>query len=249
MNTRATAVCALAIFVLPGTVLAAGAFTKEFPIADCKFETNKFEREDANPYYILQPNRELQYNNFQCVSEGACDEVEELVVTILNKTRKFKLNIDGKMKTVTTRVLQEVETANGELVEISHNYYAQCDDNQDVYYFGEDVDIYEEGKIVAHDGAWLAGKNGAKPGLIFPGGAFLLGARYFQEVAPRVALDKAEHLAMGLTEETPAGRFDDCVFIQETTPLEPGNVSEKTYCPGTGLLFDNDLELTTIIEW
>lgn len=248
MNTRVIAVCALAASALPGSVFGAGAFTREFPIADCDFETNQFEREDANPYFILQPGRELQYNNFECVSVGECDEVEELAITILNKTRKFKLNLDGKMKTVTTRVLQEVETANGELVEISHNYYAQCDDNQDVYYFGENVDIYEDGKIVSHDGAWLAGRNGAMPGLIFPGGAFLLGAKYFQEVAPGVALDRAEHVAMDLEEETPAGSFENCVLIKETTPLEPGDVSEKTYCPGTGLLFDNELELIAVIE-
>ncbi len=248
MNTRAIAVWTAAVSLLPGMVSGAGAFTKAFPIADCDFETRQFEREDANPHFILQPGRELHYNNFECVSLGECDEVEELVITILNKTRKFKLNIDGKTKNVTTRVLREVETANGELVEISHNYYAQCDDTRDVYYFGEKVDIYEDGQVVSHDGAWLAGTKGAKPGLIFPGGAFLLGARYFQEVAPRVALDKAEHVAMGLVEETPAGRFDDCVFIQETTPLEPGDVSEKTYCPGTGLLFDNELELVTVIE-
>ncbi len=250
MKTKSIVIGALAVTLMPLTVLAAGkgAFTSEFPIGDCEFETNEFERKDANPYFILQPGRELHYNNFQCVSEGKCDEVEELVITILDETRKFKLNIDGKTKTVITRVLQEVETANGELVEISHNYYAECDDNQDVYYFGENVDIYEDGKIVSHDGAWLAGKNGAKPGLIFPGGAFLLGARYFQEVAPGIALDRAEHVAMGLDEETPAGKFEDCVFIEETTPLEPGHVSEKTYCPGTGLLFDNELELVTIIE-
>ncbi|MBA2409392.1 MAG: hypothetical protein H0V62_06365 [Gammaproteobacteria bacterium] len=248
MNIKAIAVCAVAACSLPGTVFGAGSYTREFPIADCDFETRQFEREDANPYYILQPGRELHYNNFECVSKGECDEVEELVITILNKTRKFKLDIEGKMKTVTTRVLQEVETANGELVEISYNYYAQCDDNQDVYYFGENVDIYEDGEIVSHDGAWLAGNNGAKPGLILPGGAFLLGARYFQEVAPGVALDRAEHVAMNLKEETPAGSFENCVFIEETTPLEPGDLSEKTYCPGTGLLFDNELELTTIIE-
>jgi hypothetical protein len=38
------------------------------------------------------------------------------------------------------------------------------------------------------------------------------------------------------------------VDVDETTPLEPGHVSEKTYCPGTGLVFDNELELTTVIE-
>jgi hypothetical protein len=149
---------------------------------------------------------------------------------------------------VTTRVVRERETADGELAEISFNFFAQCDDTQDVYYFGERVDIYEDGQVVSHDGAWLAGRNGARPGLIFPGGAFLLGARYFQEVAPGVALDRAEHVAMGLKVEVPAGNFRYCVDIDETTPLEPGDLSEKTYCPGKGLVFDNELELVAIIE-
>src|SRR3990170_598946 len=243
MNTRAIEVWTAAVSLLPGMVSGAGAFTKEFPIADCDFETRQFEREDANPYFILQPGRELHYNNFECVSLGECDEVEELVITILNKTRKFKLNIDGKAKTVTTRVLREVETANGELVEISHNYYAQCDDTQDVYYFGENVDIYEDGEVVSHDGAWLAGVDGAQPGIIMPGGAFLLGSRYYQEIAPGVAQDRAEHVGDDLEAEVPVGIFEDCVAIDETTPLEPGAVSSKVYCPGVGLVVDDDVEL------
>lgn len=250
MKNKAIVAGALAVGLMP---LAAGAqeepeFTDEFPIADCEFETNEFEAEEANRYFILKPGRELHYNNYQCVSEGECDEVEELVITVLNQTRKFKLKIDGEKKTVITRVVRERETANGELVEISRNFFAECDNTQDVYYFGERVNIYEDGKVVSHDGAWLAGRHGAKPGIIFPGGAFLLNAKYFQEVAPGIALDRAEHVEMGLEVETPAGSFEDCVFIEETTPLEPGDISEKTYCPGVGLVFDNELELVTIIE-
>ena len=80
-----------------------------------------------------------------------------------------------------------------------------------------------------------------------PGGAFLLGARYFQEIAPEVALDRAEHVAMNLDIEVPAGDFEDCVEVEETTPLEKG-ISTKIYCPGTGLVFDDGLELTLVVE-
>ena len=48
---------------------------------------------------------------------------------------------------------------NGELVEVSRNFYARCTQTGDIYYFGEDVDIYEDGVVVSHDGAWLAGKE------------------------------------------------------------------------------------------
>lgn len=80
------------------------------------------------------------------------------------------------------------------------------------------------------------------------GGAFLLGARYFQESAPGVALDRAEHVAMDLEIEVKAGEFDDCVKIVETTPLERGSVSTKFYCPGTGLVIDGDLQLAAVVE-
>ena len=70
----------------------------------------------------------------------------------------------------------------------------------DVFYFGEDVDIFENGTI-SHDGAWLAGVDDALPGLLMPG-TFLLGARYFQEVASGVALDRSENVEMGLRMRT-----------------------------------------------
>jgi hypothetical protein len=77
-------------------------------------------------------------------------------------------------------------------------------------------------------------------------GTFLLGSRYFQEQAPGIALDRAEHVEMGLTVETEAGTFKRCVRVIETTPLEPGAESEKIYCPGVGLVLDNEVQLVRI---
>ena len=82
----------------------------------------------------------------------------------------------------------------------------------------------------------------AEPGIIMPG-TFLLGSRYFQEIADGIALDQAEHTAMGLEITVPAGTFTDCVEVTETTPLEPGAVSLKNYCPEVGLVIDDVLEL------
>jgi hypothetical protein len=116
----------------------------------------------------------------------------------------------------------------------------------DVYYFGEEVDIYEDGEIVGHEGAWLAGRNGARPGIIMPDSGFILGQRYFQEMAPGVALDRAEHVETGLEITVPAGTFDDCIEVTETTPLDPNEESTKVYCRDVGLVIDEDLELTAI---
>jgi hypothetical protein len=228
---------------LPATAQAAVAFTKKFPLADCEWVTV-----GQNPYFLLQPGRELHLDNAACVEAGDCDELEEVIITVLNETRDVTFPIDGVPTTITTRVVEENESENSELAEISRNFFAECSATRDVYYFGEEVDDYEDGQIVSHEGEWEAGVDNAKPGLIMPGGAFLLGARYFQERAPGVALDRVEHVKMGLTIDVPAGTFEDCVKIKETNPLEPGEVDYKYYCPGVGIVIDEDLELTEIVE-
>ena len=143
---------------------------------------------------------------------------------------------------VLTRVVEEREWADGELVEVSNNFFAICRKTNSVFYFGEDVDIYEDGEIVSHEGAWRAGVNGAMPGIIMPG-TFLLGSRYFQEIAPGVAMDRGENVEMGLEMETEAGLFCGCVKVLETTPLEPDAESEKIYCPGIGLVVDDEVRI------
>jgi hypothetical protein len=181
------------------------------------------------------------------VLQGTEDgEVVRVEITVLNETRQITfLTDEGEWLSVTTRVVEERELKGGELVEVSRNFYARCTETGDIYYFGEDVDIYESGVIVSHDGAWLAGEAEARPGLIMPG-SFLLGSRYFQELAPEVAMDRAEHVKMGLTVTTPAGTFQDFVEVLETTPLEPGAKSIKRYCPEVGLVVDNTVTLVEV---
>lgn len=200
-----------------------GEFTDEFFVDRCTFATT-----GRNPYFVLEPG-------FQLVFAGEEDGEElDLVITVLDDTEE----VDG----VLTRVVEERESADGELVEVSRNFMAFCTETGSVFYFGEVVDIYEDGEIVSHDGAWRAGENDAEPGIIMPG-AVLLGARYYQEIAPGVALDRAENVAMDLTVETEAGTFEECLQVDETTPLEPGHVSVKVYAPGVGLIVDDVLEL------
>ena len=143
---------------------------------------------------------------------------------------------------VETRVVEENETEDGELVEISRNYFAECTENGNVFYFGEEVDIYENGEIVGHEGEWRADEGGNEPGVIVPS-LPLLGAKYYQEIAPGVALDRAEIVALGLTEKVPAGTFEDCFRTLDTTPIEPRLRETKVYCPEVGLVRDAVQEL------
>lgn len=207
-------------------------FTTDFRLEDCKFKT-----QGDNPYFPLRAGNQL------VLEEEDEGEVARVEITVLNEFEK--LFVPG-LGWVTTRVVQEVETVDEELVEISRNFFAVCSNTNDVVYFGEDVDIFHEDGSVTHEGAWRAGQPDAdglaQPGLIMPG-TWLLGARYFQEIADGIALDRAEHVEMGLEIETEAGTFQNCVRIVETTPLEPTAESEKVYCPGIGLVNDSGAEL------
>jgi hypothetical protein len=216
--------------LLGGAASAAPEFTTEFELDECTF-TNV----GRNPHFSIQPGDRL-------VLEGTDDgDVVRVQITVLNQTRQITFTDEGEPVSVSTRVVEEKEWINGEIVEISRNFYARCTETGDIFYFGEDVDIYENGVIVSHDGAWRAGQQGARPGLIMPG-RFLLGSKYFQEQAPN-AQDRAEHTRMTLTIRTPAGTFRECVEVVETTPLEPGTTSVKRYCPEIGLVVDGKIRL------
>ena len=119
-----------------------------------------------NAYFILKPG-------YQLVLEGEDDGKEVLVeITVLNETKNVLLQGIGQVE---IRVVEEGEYEDGEIVEISRNFFAICSETNAVYYFGEDVDIYEDGEIISHDGAWRAGEYDTKPRLMMLG-TFLLGS-------------------------------------------------------------------------
>lgn len=213
-------------------------FTDEFPLGDCAALVNSTAAGARNRYFPLEIGRVWELSNQECVDAGDCDDLEEVRITVLNATEM----VNG----VLTRVVEEREWENGALDEVSLNFFAECQGTEDVYYFGEDV---EDGSGNPLPDGWRAGVNGAKPGLIFPGGAFLLGARYFTELAPGVALDRAEHKAMGLEVTVPAGTFHDCVMVLDTDALEKSKKGDKkVYCPGTGMVMDEELVLTSFVD-
>jgi hypothetical protein len=179
-----------------------------------------------NPYFILEPGYTLRL-------EAGNDR---LIITVLDETRTVE-NIE-------TRIVEERETEDGELVEVSRNFFAISRRTNSVFYFGEEVDIYENGRVVRHEGAWLSGVNGARYGLMMPG-LPLLKARYYQEIAPRVALDRAEIASISDQLTVPAGRFSHVLRTIETTPLEPGAREAKYYAAGVGLLRDGSLNLVS----
>jgi hypothetical protein len=193
---------------------------KEFGISERTLVTT-----GRNLYFVLEPG-------FQLVYESKNDKLK---ITVLDETRE----VNG----ILTRVVEEREWKNGELREVSRNFFAICETTKDVFYFGEEVDMYKNGKVDNHKGAWLAGKKGAKAGLMMPAKP-IVGMRYYQEIAPGEAMDRAEIIKFDEILETPAKTFTECLLTKEDTPLNIFEREFKTYAPGVGLIQDEKLLLT-----
>jgi hypothetical protein len=197
-----------------------GSWTTDFAM-----EPDDLVSRGQNPYFILEPGYTLVLEN------GG----ERLTITVLDETRK----VGG----VETRIVEERETKGGRLKEVSRNYYAISKRTNSVFYFGEDVDMYEGERVRGHEGSWLSGVNGARHGLMMPG-LPLAGSRYQQEVAPGVAMDRAEIVALNDTLRTTAGQFTGVLKVSETNPLQKLFSREnKYYAPGIGLAQDGSLKL------
>jgi hypothetical protein len=129
-------------------------------------------------------------------------------------------------------VVEVTEYEDDELVERTLDYYSQCDGS--VWYVGEKVDDYEDGKVAGHEGQWQAGEEGAEPGLFMPAEP-KVGVSFEQERAPGVAEDRSTVVADGLDVKTPAGAFHGCIKTKDFAPID--KLTEfKFYCPDVGLV-------------
>ena len=220
------------LFVL----LAAGVFcAAQSPAKDktdswtetLSYPDEKFTDTGRNTYFILEPGHQLTLKGKE---DG---KATELVITVLDETQ----DVNG----VKTRVVEERESAGGKLVEVSRNFFAVGDKTKNLYYFGEDVDIYKKDGTVVHEGAWREGRGDAKHGILVPG-AIKVGDRYYQERAPKVAMDRAEIVSASETVKTPAGEFKNCLKTKETSLMESGT-EYKLYAPEVGIVQDGSLKL------
>jgi hypothetical protein len=216
----------LIVFVVALATLARGAANEGGFVDQFEVKRENFVATGRSDLLILEPGYEHEYQT--------ADGSEKLLVTVLEETKV----IDG----VETRTVEEREWKDGRLAEVSRNYFAIDRATGDAYYFGEEVDDYKDGRVVGHGGAWRAGENGARFGLFMPA-APKVGQKFYQEVAPKVAMDRVEIASVSETVQVPAGKFENCVKTNETTPLEPGALEHKLYAAKVGLISDGDLKL------
>jgi len=207
-----------------------------------------------NPYWQLLPGNTFVYRAM---------ENDECVVNVLVVTELTKSDFVAPYDRITARVVDDREWADtncdgigdGDPLEITRDWYAQ-DDFGHIWYFGEQT-IDDEGST---EGSWESGRDVAGIGSIAEPGIIMLaytavseksvlpapGLFYSQEFYEGEAEDmgkvKQLHARVALEmDNNLADEYTDCLKTKEWSPLAPGAVEQKYYCPYTGLVLINEL--------
>jgi hypothetical protein len=199
---------------------SSNASLAEQPNLSLDFDPDNFVRVVDNPLFPLRPGTRFVY-------QGEEDGEAETNVVIVTYDRKTILGVSAIV--VLDRVFVD-----GELKEKTFDWYAQ-DKQGNVWYLGENSKEYEDGKVVSTEGSWMAGRDGAKAGIIMLAHP-RLGDSYYQEFYVGEAEDQARVTARGVHVTVPYGSFDNCLKTLEHTRLEPGVSEAKLFCPGVGFV-------------
>jgi hypothetical protein len=185
-----------------------------------------------NPYFPLTPGTTFVY-------EGETpDGLEHSEFFVTHRTRMI-------MGVRCVEVLDRV-WLDGKLAEYTLDWFAQ-DADGNVWYFGENTREVENGLIATIDGTFMAGVDGAKPGIIMKATP-RVGDFYRQEFDLRNAEDFAEVTGRNATVTVPAGTFKNCLKTRETTPLEPDLREDKFYASGVGNVLTIDRNSGSMIK-
>ncbi len=189
-------------------------------LAEVKFS---HPREITNPYLPLANVR-------QDVLEGK----ESAKKIRIERTAKPDVKKTFKIgdQTIESLAFEDREFENDVLAEVALDYFAQ-DDNGTVYYLGEDVDEYQDGKVVGHEGSWLFGKDTPCPGILFPAKP-KVGDKYKSEDVSNTIDELDEVVSISESVTTPAGTYKDCVKIKEH--LADGTTEYKYFAKGVGVV-------------
>ena len=199
-----------------------------------------------NPYLPLAIGNRWEYAGGLIDSEDPTSET--FTDEVLDETKL----IEG----VTCIVSRNTAYEDGELIELTDDWYARTFEG-DIVYCGEQVQNFEsfEGddpaqpELVDLDGSFKAGRQ-AMSGLLFPGDPSI-GRIYRQEWAPGDAEDVGEVVSTtygygagaeldGHMDSDLADLLcdDDCVVTRDFSPFDPGTFALKYYARGIGMFYE-----------
>jgi hypothetical protein len=178
-----------------------------------------------NPYFPLPVGRKLVYT-------GTKDGQSQTDTVTVTDQKKVILGI-------TTTVVNDVATHGATVLEKTFDYYAQ-DDKGNVWYLGEDTTHFLPNGKADTSGSFVAGVDGAQPGLIMEANPQIPDA-YRQECFAGDAEDSAWVVATAGSLRVPYGNVRNVLTTLEATQIEAGAYDEKVYGPGIGIVSERSL--------
>jgi hypothetical protein len=185
-----------------------------------KLDPADFTTKIDNRYFPMTPGTRWVYREM-----GENGRPQRDVVTVLHRTKKVAAGVRA-------RVVHDVATQGGRIVEETFDWYAQDSDGT-VWYLGEDTTEHGDAGATTREGSWEAGVRGAQAGVIMPARP-RPGLRYRQEYYKGHAEDRAEIASLHGRAKVPFGRFNDVLVTRDTNALKPGSFEHKYYAPGIG---------------
>ena len=150
------------------------------------------------------------------------DGMETNVVTVLDSVKV----IMG----INCTVVHDVVSIANQVTEDTYDFYAQ-DLDGNVWYMGEDVSNFEDGILQDKEGSFVAGTEGAKPGIIMLQSP-VLQMPYRQEYMQGHAEDWGKVIEKDVTVTTTFGTFQQCIKTADWNAIEPdAPVEYKYYAP------------------
>lgn len=219
-------VFALLVLGLPGAIPAA-AQTESRTCEMVNFDRNRFSRPTVidNQWMPFKPGTQFVLEGRSNRGGGVLPHRVILTVTDLTKV------VNG----IRTVVLWDQDLNEGELEESEVALMAQ-DDSGNVWAFGEYPEEYEDGKFAGAPKTWMAGLDGAQPGIAILAAPRMESPAYQQGLAPKIDfLDCGRVFAMEQHVCVPASCGDHVLVIDEWSPHDPESGHQrKFYAPGVG---------------
>jgi hypothetical protein len=218
-------IAAAAVWLLASTILASDqdGFTNTFDV-----KPDQLASTGRSSHFILEPDYQLVYESTDN------KKTVRLVVTVLPETE----TIDS----FETRAVESVELLDDLPRRVTRQFLAIDKTTADIYLFGKTVEKYDGWRSAGKGMSWRAGQNGSRLGLLLPGNA-QVGQKFYESMASRLSMDRAEVVSTSESIRVPASRFDRCVKIVETSPTSSKRKNERLYAPGVGLVVDGNFRL------
>lgn len=202
-------------------------------LSACVSSNGPFSPFQGSPVFTTPTKVTNAYLPLSALNEDLLQGTEAGEALHVQRTRRPETKtfmIDGQR--VPALIIEDRDSVAGGLREVSLDYFAQADDGA-VYYLGEDVDVYQNGLVVSHEGAWLFGVNTTALGVLVSGQP-QVGDKYRSEDAPGVTREDDEIVGISETVTVPAGTYSNCLKVKET--LDTGEIEYKYYAPNVGVV-------------